>query len=761
MSNPVTKLLRERYFLEKETCWEDIAKRVSKLYDPIYPYIKDMTFIPSSPTLMNACTDGERLGTLSSCFILDVEDSIESIMKSMSDAAQVTRKGGGVGFNWSSLRGASEVVKSTGRNSGGVLSFIGIFDAILNGVIQGGARRGAGMSMLNITHPDILKFIKAKSDENAYTRSNFSVKIHHKFYEILEKDPDRVFKTINIVDGKEKPLLDDKGEEITYKQLWDFIVERAWAKAEPGIFNGDIASERCTCKHINPNVNSNPCSEFTHIPYTSCNLGSVNLTKFINKEGVFDWDRFNEVVRTVVRFMNKVIDKNDFPLLKIKEETLKTRPIGIGCMGLAHLFYQLRLPYNSKEALELARTIIRTMTLTAMEESVKMAKEKDKSFEYFDYKTFMDANKRFWGDDTKELEGDIKKYGIYNSSETSIAPSGTISFIANCSGGIEPIFGLVFSRKIEKGNKVYETVYVVDPLFEEYVDEKLKDKKEKIYKYIAENKGSCQGCSHIPEEDQKIFVVAGDLTAKEHLDLLGAVANVTSLSVSKTINLPENATKEDVGSVFLEAYKKGIIGVTVYRDRCREGILTHATNVKVERPERVTRIMAPKRPQDLPCNIHDIRVGGDRFIVLVGFLNESLYEMFVTKDAKEKIDLDKCKEGIIRKREHNVYDLIIKNGDESVLIEDIGDTFDTMDSSLSRLVSMALRHGVNLQFICEQLEKTKNFSGFSKAAMRVLKKYITEGEKVITGEKCESCDGDLVFAEGCKKCIVCGWSKCA
>lgn len=767
----VEKLLSERYYLKHELSWEQLSRRISDIHTPMYDYILNRVFIPSTPTLMNLNTNGERNGTLSSCFILGMDDSIDSIMNSMKDAAIVTKMTGGVGFNFSKLRGANENVKSISANSGGVMSFINIFDSVLDGIRQGGKRRGAGMSMLSIYHPDILSFIDAKvTDTTKYTRSNFSVCTDSIFYEVLKKSPTKLFKTRNVVDGKDRILTDSFGTEYTYKMLWDKIIHNAWLRAEPGIFNGEIAADRCSCKHITREVFSNPCSEYTHIPYTSCNLGSINLSSFV-VDDKFDWKSFETIIENSVIYLNGVIDNNQYPIEKIKIETMSVRPIGLGEMGLAHLLYLLKIPYDSDMAMSLSTDINRYMTTVSMRKSMELARDRNKTYNYYNYDVFMDANARFFdkdefmGIDLVELKSNIKKYGVHNSCFTSIAPTGTISYIADCSGGMEPVFGLVFTRKIEKDNKSYEHVYIVDPIFEKYIEKTYPGNKIKIYEYISNNKGSCQGCTYLTDSEKQIFKVAGDITPRWHLNILSAVANNVSLSVSKTINLPKNCSEKEIGDIFIDAHKMGVIGVTVYRDESREGILVHK---KDSESSFIQRRDAPKRPDDLDCDIHEMNVmlngKSERFVSLVGKLSGTVYEIFVTRDLKNKLDFNKHKRGIIRKIKKGRYDLIVINGEEQVKIEDISSVFGGQLGTLSRLVSMSLRHGTPLQIIVDQLQKNtmSGFFDFDRCVSRVLKHYIKEGEIVITSDICPECKSKLIYVEGCKSCSdkECGYTAC-
>lgn len=765
----IENILAERYYLKNESSWGQLAARVSSIYPPMLESITNRVFIPSTPTLMNLNTKGERYGTLSSCFILEIEDSLDNIMDSMKEAAIVTKMSGGVGYEWSNLRGSNENVKSIGANSGGVLPFIQIFDSVLDGVQQGGRRRGAGMSMLSIYHPDILKFINAKTgDTTKYTRSNFSVRPDEKFYKTLLGTPDKFFKTKNITDGKENILVDEVGTQYTYKMLWDKIIHSAWEYAEPGIFNGHLAVERCTCKHITVRVFSNPCSEYVHIPNTSCNLGSINLAALVDinicnagAAVAFNWKRFESLIEIAVDYLNEVIDNNNYPIKKIKDETLAVRPIGLGEMGLAHLFYLLGIKYDSIEGSKMARLINRFMTLIAIRRSMELAKKYGKTYKYYDYNTFMEANKRFFTEDTfmginvVELADNIEKYGVYNSCFTSIAPTGTISYIADTSSGMEPVTGLVITRKVEKENKVYEYVYLIDPIFEQFVNKHHPDTKEKIYEYVSSHSGSCQGCPLLSKEEQALYVVAGDITPMWHLQILAAIANNVSLSVSKTINLPKDCSERDISEVYLKAQELGVIGVTVYRDGSREGILVHKDgNAFV-----VKKNSSPKRPKDVKGELNLFTVGKHDYYTAVGFDDVgNVFEVFTGfNEGKKDEVLSVATAGTIRKLQRGDYIFIGDNKEKFCLTN--GHSDDTADA-LTRSISWGLRHGGGIDFAVHQLEKTRgSMLSFAKVLARTLKKYIAEGT-LIHGEKCPSCGNDLKRIEGCIKCPCCGWAKC-
>ena len=754
MNSDIEKLLRDRYFLENEKTWDEEAKRVSAIYEPIYELIRDFIFVPSSPTLMNANTKGERRGTLSSCFPMKIEDSIEGIGEAQTECMIVTKYGGGVGYGFGALRSSKEDIQSIKRTSSGPLGFISIFNTTLDKIQQGGVRRGAGMAILPQNHPDIIDFITAKADLKQYQRFNFSIDLSDTFYDTLEHQPNEIH-MVQDKSGNEFPLVDGKGNQITNKQLWDLIIHQAWQTAEPGIFNSTIAFNQCTTTNVDTTVIPNPCSEFCNIPYSSCNLGSLNLIKFLDGTK-FNWERLKEAVIKATTFLDSVIDVNTFPLEKIEWTTKYIRPIGLGIMGVAHCLYKKKIPYNSDKAYNFVEEVMRFITLTAMQASINMAKEHS-SYEAFEYDLFMKANERFFKKncrdiDVEDLKKQIKKHGIRNSCFTSIAPTGSISFIAETSSGIEPVFALTYSRTIEQEKEKYD-VFVTDPIFEQYLNENFnEDKRNKILKEIADNKGSCQNIKEIPKEIREIFVVAGDLKAEEHLNILHAAARNTSLSVSKTINLPADAKEEDVANVYLKAHEMGIIGVTVYRDGCREGVLNHSK-------KDITATVLPKRPKSLKHDVHKITVHGEKWIIFVG-LSDAGQPFEVFAGRVNLVDIpSNITEGTVFKVSGGTYAF---EHDGEILIKDITKIFENdAHEALTRMISTALQAGTPIEKIVAQLQKSKGtIVDFSKSIMRALKKYVPDGD---ASAACPICGSKLVYLQGCIQCSnpTCGWSRCS
>jgi ribonucleoside-diphosphate reductase alpha chain len=767
MEQNIQNLLNERYYLPEERSWSQLAKRISAIFPPSYDDINNKTFIPSSPTLMNANTGGKRKGTLSSCFTMGIEDSIEGIFDALKEGALVTKASGGVGYVFSRLRSSYENIKSLERQSSGPLPFAASFNTMLDGIQQGGVRRGAGMAQFNVNHPNILDFIREKSKKGVMERLNFSVRMTDEFYFKLKNSPDSPH-MVCTQKGEWFPLLDN-GKPVTTQMLWDEIIEYAWLCAEPGIFNIDIATRQCTVTNIGEYVLSNPCAEYVSIPYSSCNLGSLNLVNFVIN-GEFDFDAYEKAIRTATRFLNNVIDINNYPLLKIEEVTKQVRPIGLGAMGYAHMLYLLGIPFNSPEADSITDVIFNKLTLISMDESCEIAKEEGKSYPAYDYDLFMKANSRFFNDSrmslTNVLKEKIKKYGIANSCFTSIAPNGSISYLANTTGGIEPVFALTYARKIEKLNREYETVYISDPIFDKYLTDTFDEKtKVKILKQVSDNKGSCQNVLEMSEKDRAIFVVASDLTPMEHLNSLGIVARNTSLSVSKTINLPSTATREEISDVYLKAHDLGVIGVTVYRDGCRDGILVHS-NTK-DKGDSIIKTNAPKRPKSLPCNVFRVSIinrhtnAGEKWIVFIGLLNDDPYEIIAGKIEAVDFDTSITEGEMVKSKKDGkkVYQFV-HNGE--VLVDDISSAYvNDLREYVTRLMSLALRHGASIEYLKSVLQKSNgSIVDFDKAIIRSINKYC---KQVNQKEKCPVCNSDLLYTEGCIKCssLDCSWTKCA
>jgi ribonucleoside-diphosphate reductase alpha chain len=487
---------------------------------------------------------------------------MESIMGTLKNAAMIFQAGGGVGYNFSKLRPEGDYVKSTHGVASGPISFMKLYDAMTETIKQGGVRRGANMGILNSNHPDIEKFISVKEGNKTLKNFNISVLMMSDFWDYLKK-------------GKPYPLINPHNQkivkEINPKELFDKIVFQAWHSAEPGVIFEDRANEHNPLlKFLGPIRSTNPCGELLLYPYESCNLGSLNLWHFAEKKDnkkEINWDSLAKTIYQAVYFLDNVVDINFYPLEKIEEMTLATRKIGLGIMGLGDLLYDLEIPYNSKEGLKKIEEIIEFVNYHSKVASINLAKERG-AFPYFKNSSYIDGelpfsgieDKKSWHFDWKKVSKDIAKNGLRNTYTTAIAPTGSISMIAGCSSGMEPVYSLIFEKNVAVGN-----FYYLDPVFEEKFRKEGLMRSE-ILNEINAHGGSMAKINGIPERLKKIFVTAHDISPEDHVRALAAVQKWVDSSVSKTNNFPASATVKDVEEVYLLAHKIGCKDVTVFRD---------------------------------------------------------------------------------------------------------------------------------------------------------------------------------------------------
>ena len=531
-----------------------------KLADRYFDLMVNQVFLPNTPTLVNA---GRKLGMLSACFTLDVEDSIDSIMETAKEVALIQKAGGGTGINFSKIRPEGDVVRSTMGKASGPVSFMKIIDAVSEVVKQGGVRRGANMGILEIWHPDIEKFISAKEKEGILENFNISVGIWEDFWEYLANNAN--YPLIN-------PRTKKVWKEVNANTLFHSIAYHAWLSADPGVIFFDNINKRNVLigARNGPVRVTNPCGEEPLYPYESCNLASINVDKFVKKEEhrlTFDWEKFREVVHLVVRALDNLITVNKYPIKAIDRATKETRRIGLGIMGLADLLFELGIRYNSKEGFEFMGKLAEHLTYYAYEESIKLAQERG-SFPLFNLSDYKEGkmpidlyyHRELWTLDWDKLVSDIVEKGLRNAMVTTMAPTGSISMIADTSNGIEPVFALVYEKKVTAGSFFY---------IDKVLEKKLKEKgiySEEIIKKISENYGSVQGLDEIPDDIKKVFVTAYDIHWLDHLVAQAVIQRATTDSISKTINMPNDASVEDVKQAFLIAHALGCKGVTIYRD---------------------------------------------------------------------------------------------------------------------------------------------------------------------------------------------------
>jgi ribonucleoside-diphosphate reductase alpha chain len=566
------------------------AKKLEVYSDRITEYFEMMTaqnFLPNSPTMMNA---GGRLGQLSACFVLGMNDGMEEIMKSTSDAALIFKSGGGVGINYSDLREEGDIVASTSGVASGPVSFMNIINTVTEVVKQGGKRRGANMGIIEAWHPDVEKFITNKTEPGILENFNVSVGIWEDFWNSLVNTEDGNYVLRSPRD--KKPV-----KEINAHQLIDLIALSAWKSAEPGlIFFDQINKYNVFAKARQaPLRATNPCGEQSLYPYESCNLGSINLVNYAQKQAdgsyEFDWQGYEEIIRKTTRFLDNIIDVNNYPVPEISVASKESRRIGLGVMGVADLLYKLKIPYNSREGYELQSKLSEALTYYSMEESVALSNSRGEfplcsKTEYPEgkipvsgyYEKSKSSHSFEWG----PLIEKIKKHGIRNVLTTTVAPTGTLSMIADCSNGMEPAFALVFEKRVTVGRFFYTNKILEEALRDEdlYNDE--------ILEKIADNYGSLKGLEEIPQWMQDVFVTAMDIHWADHLMAQSVWQNWIGNAIAKTINMPYDVTVEDVKSSYLLAHELGLKGMTVYRDGSRHKQVLHMTSDNAAKTFEVT-----------------------------------------------------------------------------------------------------------------------------------------------------------------------------
>ena len=723
---------------------ENIAQ-AEKKFDPnadadamageFYRMMASLEFMPNSPTLMNA---GRELQQLSACFVLPVEDSMESIFEAVKHTALIHKSGGGTGFSFSRLRPSGDSVGSTSGISSGPISFMTVFDSATEAIKQGGTRRGANMGILRVDHPDIMNFITCKEDNSKLNNFNISVSLTEEFMKAVEEDTD--FDVINPRDGKAVGSLNAR-------EVFDKIVQMAWKNGDPGIIYIDKMNADNPTPHVGQIESTNPCGEQPLLPYESCNLGSINLSRMVTKgaEGCeFDWARLEEVVTKSVHFLDNVIEMNKYPIKQIETVTKSNRKIGLGVMGFADLLIRLSVPYNSEEAISLAGEIMSFIQKKGRQASRDLAEERG-SF--------------------PNLKGSIydgKGKAPRNATVTTIAPTGTISIIAGCSSGIEPLFALAFTRNVMEGTELIE----VNPLFEEFARERGFDSQE-IMKEVA-RKGTLHDVEGIPEDVKRIFVTAHDITPEWHIKMQAAFQKYTDNAVSKTVNFPNEATVEDVAEAYLMAYKTGCKGITVYRDGSRDvQVLTLGSEKQAKAEPEVT--------VELPAVDHAAARPKARGEVAFGITRK-----MKTGCGNLYITINEDEEG----RPFEIFTQIGK----------AGGCVASQCEAMGRMTSLALRSGVEAIEIVKQMRgischlpvgfgagkvsscadamaqamdwylgykrQTGSVTVADRSLVDNLPKSFTMSHEVLKRGACPDCGSAVEHADGCLVCRGCGYSEC-
>ncbi|GFN23719.1 vitamin B12-dependent ribonucleotide reductase [Thermanaeromonas sp. C210] len=569
---------------------EELEEYVRKFYD----LMVSLDFLPNSPTLMNA---GRPLGQLSACFVLPVEDSMEEIFTALKDAALIHKSGGGTGFSFSRLRPKNSPVRSTGGLASGPVSFMKVFNAATEAIKQGGTRRGANMGILRVDHPDIVEFISCKEDNKELTNFNISVGLTKEFMEAVARD-----------DYYELKFGDKVYEKLKARDVFDKIVSHAWANGEPGIVFLDRLNEGNPTPELGEIEATNPCGEQPLLPYEACNLGSINLSHMV-ENGEILWDKLARTVYWSVRFLDNVIEINRFPIEKITAMVRGNRKIGLGVMGWADMLFKLRIPYDSEEAVNLGEKVMSFIQGEAAKASQSLAEERG-SFPNIERSIYRGTKRR-------------------NATCTTIAPTGTISMIAGTTSGIEPVFALAYTKNVLDGESLIE----VNPVFEEYIRTNFSPEiGREIIRQVAAT-GSVKDIAEIPADMRRVFVTALEISPEWHIRMQAAFQKFTDNAVSKTVNFPPTATKEDVRRAYELAYQLGCKGVTVYRSGSREQeVLVTGARAKDRREGDRSRDKTYPRPRPKRTIgvTEQVKTGCGKMYITVNYDQEGLIETFIT-----------------------------------------------------------------------------------------------------------------------------------
>ena len=548
LSQNAVKVLAKRYLLKNEQgriietparMFRRVAKAVaqaealyrrstSKAEKEFYEMLTNLEFLPNSPTLMNA---GTEIGQLSACFVLPVEDSIKSIFRAVENMAIIHQSGGGTGFSFSKIRPKGDIVRKTRGIASGPVSFMTVFDQTTEVIKQGGRRRGANMGILHVSHPDIVEFINSKTKENMLKNFNISVAVTEEFMNAVAKNKE--FWLVN-------PRTKKQVKMVSAKIIFELMIKSAWGQGDPGIVFIDEINDKNPTPSAGEIESTNPCGEQPLLPYESCNLGSINLSKMVRNSKT-DWTKLKKTVRTAVHFLDNVIDTNKFPLEEIEEMTKANRKIGLGVMGFSEMLVKLKIPYDSEKATVFAEKLMKFITTEARKKSEELGKERG-SFPNFDKSVYAKKHKH-----------------MRNATTTTIAPTGTISIFADVTSGIEPFFAITYTREILDKTQMLE----VNKTFEEMAKQRGFYTKE-IFAKIAKE-GSVQKIKGIPADVKKLFKTALEIKPEWHVKMQAAFQKHTDNAVSKTVNLAEDAKLDDVEKVYLLAHKLKCKGVTVYR----------------------------------------------------------------------------------------------------------------------------------------------------------------------------------------------------
>ncbi|MCQ4638140.1 vitamin B12-dependent ribonucleotide reductase [Anaerovorax odorimutans] len=683
-----------------------------------YDMMTNLEFLPNSPTLMNA---GRDLGQLSACFVLPVEDSMESIFEAIKQAALIHKSGGGTGFSFSRLRQEGSTVNSTGGVASGPISFMKVFNMATEAIKQGGSRRGANMGILRIDHPDILKFIDCKADNTEITNFNLSVGLTEEFMKAAEAGKD-----YDLVDPHTGKMI----KQLNARTVFNKIVDAAWRNGEPGI----IFLDRLNRDNIVPEQGkieaTNPCGEQPLLPHESCNLGSINLTQMVKEENgsrVFDWDKLERTVKHAVHFLDNVIEVNKYPLEQIEFTTKQTRKIGLGVMGWADSLLMMGIPYNTEEAVQLAEKVMTFITEKGRQASQELAQSRG-AFPLF--------KQSILPQDKPQRNGTI----------TTIAPTGTLSIIGGCSSGVEPVFAYVFIRNIMDGTEMLE----VNPILKAEL-EKRGLYSEALMRRIAQE-GAVSHIKELPEDIRRVFVSTHDISPEYHVRMQAAFQRHTDNAVSKTVNFSNEATRDDVAKVYSLAFSLGCKGVTIYRDGSRDEQVLNIGKVKRgdEQEQEVVQIKPRQRPDVVTGVTERVKIGCGNLYITVNYDEQGICEIF-TNTGKAG-GCPSQSEATAR-----LASVALRSGiDVNTIIDQLRGI---------RCPSTIRQHGLKCTSCPDAMARVIEQEYEKQVALGnwlPLPDDIRPTQKIDPDEEamCPECGGMLEHESGCVICRQCGYSKC-
>ena len=757
-------------------------------YEEIYDLFKDFKYVIPQGSPMSGIGNEAKLQSLSNCFVIEApEDSYGGILKTDQEQVQIMKRRGGVGFDISTIRPKGMYTSNAAKTTDGIEVFLDRFSNSCREVAQGG-RRGALMLSISVHHPQVMEFIKIKRDLTRVTGANISVRVTDEFMRAVQADEHY---TVRWPVDAESPEIHD---HIKATEVWDALIEGAHASAEPGVLFWDTATRMTPSDAYTDvgfgSVSTNPCGEIVLSPYDSCRLMLMNLTSFVNNpwtnNALFDWGKFRTMTRKAQRLMDDMIDLeieqidkilakiNDDPektdtkeperllWLKIKKVAQNGRRTGLGITGLGDTIAMLGQRYGDYKSIETTEKIYKWLALASYEESIQLAKERG-AFEVFNHHKEKDHPfiERIINELTPEVVEDYRTYGRRNIANTTTAPAGSVSCLTQTTSGIEPAFMLYYKRrkKVQNG----EEVMFVDDLGDEWKEFNVYHHKFKEW----------MSATHVSDEEADVAIehspyfgaTANEIDWRAKVKLQSAAQKWICHAISNTTNLPADVSVETVKDIYMLGWELGCKGITVYRDGSRSGVLVATDNKKEDLTVIIERD-APKRPEELDCDIYHTSIKGQKWVVLIGLLDGKPYE--VIGGEADQIEIpSRYRSGKLYKRVfktlNSKYDLKLGNSDDE-LIKDVVSVFDNPNhASYTRVISTSLRHGVPVQYLVEQMQKDKEMDmfSFSKVIARCLKNYINNGTSA-SDKICSECGAkdSLVYQEGCVTCKSCGSGKC-